>query len=110
LGIAGVALAVDAMLIVGIALLLWRASEFVDFSLTRLFGVPGLALVLGLVLAIGAMTQLQVPGSDWLSGILKAAVFSAAYIAVLLTLERRQLLDAVKVVTRSWSQGMHRGV
>ncbi|MFC2036478.1 oligosaccharide flippase family protein [Chloroflexota bacterium] len=109
LGIAGVALAVDTMLIVGITLLLRQASEFVDFSLTRLFAVPGLALVLGLVLAIGAMTQLRIPGSDWLTGLLKAVVFSAAYIAVLLIWERRQLLDAVKVLTRSWSQGMQRG-
>lgn len=47
LGIAGVALAVDAMLVVGIMFLLWRARAYVDFSLPRLFAVPGLAVCLG---------------------------------------------------------------
>ena len=43
-GITGVALAVDIMVVVGIGLLLWQAREYVTFSITRLFFMPGLAL------------------------------------------------------------------
>jgi O-antigen/teichoic acid export membrane protein len=52
LGISGVAIAVDGMLVLGIGILFWRARSFVDFSLVRLFGVPTVALLAGGALSI----------------------------------------------------------
>jgi O-antigen/teichoic acid export membrane protein len=92
LGIAGVALAVDAMLVVGIALLLWQARKHVDFSLWTLFAAPGIAVILGMGLARGAIVLPGILGSPWRTGSLKTAVFSIAYGLILLILERRQLL------------------
>jgi hypothetical protein len=85
LGIAGVALAVDAMLVVGIALLLWQAREYVDFSLWTLFAAPGIALVLGMGGARGAITLPGILGSPWRSGSVKIAVFAIVYGLLLLS-------------------------
>jgi O-antigen/teichoic acid export membrane protein len=91
LGITGVALAVDLMLVVGIVLLLWQARAYVDFSPRRMLLNPSLALLLGL----GAgWATLAIPGADrspWLTGTLKAAAFSVAYAALLFLLEADQL-------------------
>lgn len=91
LGITGVALAVDLMLVVGIVLLLWQARAYVDFSPRRMLLNPSLALLLGL----GAgWATLAIPGVDrspWFSGSLKATAFSAAYVALLFLLEANQL-------------------
>lgn len=100
-GIAGVAVAVDAMLFVGIALLLWKAHSYVDFSIRRLFAVPLLALIAGIVVARGALTIPGILGSDWRTGAVKIAVFSVIYGATLLLLERDQipmLLSLIKQV------------
>jgi O-antigen/teichoic acid export membrane protein len=92
-GIAGVALAVDLMLVVGIAALLRHARTHVDFSLRRLFLAPALALVLGLLLGLGTRAVPGLAGSDWLSGSVKTVVFSAVYSIVLLLLEFRQAVE-----------------
>jgi PST family polysaccharide transporter len=96
LGIAGVALAVDGMLVVGIVVLLWEVRRYVDFSLTRLFGAPGLALGIGMIMARGAIMLPGVLGSDWRTGSVKGAVFLAVYTGILLVLERRHLLKMVR--------------
>jgi len=96
-----VALAVDVMLVVGIAILLWRARVHVDFSLRRLFLVPGLALVLGLVLGQVALQIPGVGGNDWVSGLCKAAAFSIVYGAILLWLERSLILEAAHTLRGS---------
>lgn len=93
LGIAGVALAVDVMLVVGIAILLWRVRRYVDFSLKRLFAVPALALTLGMLLGRGVIEIPGTRGSDWRTGFFKAIVFSLVYGGVLLGLERDVLLQ-----------------
>jgi O-antigen/teichoic acid export membrane protein len=98
LGITGVALAVDLMLVVGMAILLWQARSFVDFSPRRLFVAPGLALVVGMGLAHGATTLSWVAGSDWRTGFVKIVVFSVVYGVVMLILERRQLYDVVRIL------------
>jgi O-antigen/teichoic acid export membrane protein len=90
-GIAGVALAVDAMLVVGIVLLLWQARAHVDYSLQRMFVVPGFALTLGIVAAI---LLIRIPGvqtSDWYSGTVKTAAFSSIYSGILFLLERDEI-------------------
>lgn len=92
LGIEGIALAVNAMLVVGMAILFWETRAYVDFSLRRLFGVPGLALALGIVAAYALVRIPSLPGSDWISGGLKAIAFSVVYAGILLLLEKDELV------------------
>lgn len=92
-GIAGVALAADVMLIVGIFLLLWQAREFVSFSMRRLFLAPTLALVPALALGYAVHTLPLVAGSDWRTAVAKSIAFTTCYGAILLLLEYRQLVD-----------------
>jgi O-antigen/teichoic acid export membrane protein len=97
-GIAGVALAVDLMLVVGIGLMLWWVREFVDYSVVRLFLAPGLALVLGLVLGRAVIELPGIRGSHWRTAGSKAVVFCLAYGAVWLFLERRWVSEVFGVV------------
>lgn len=102
-GIVGVAVAVDAMLVVGILLLLREARRFVDFSWFRLFAVPALALLVGLFAAWLALNLVGVLQSDWISAIIKVAVFSVLYTLTLFALERdnvTMLLDILKRLRR----------
>ncbi|MBN1483080.1 MAG: oligosaccharide flippase family protein [Chloroflexia bacterium] len=104
LGIEGVALAVDLMLVVGIIMLLALARAHVDFSPRRMFAFPALALVLALALAYGTSILPAVAGSDWRTGIVKTVVFSLVYGGMLLALERRQIIEmgtmAIRLVFR----------
>jgi O-antigen/teichoic acid export membrane protein/SAM-dependent methyltransferase len=95
LGIAGVALAVDVMLVVGIAVLLWQARAYVDFSFRRLFAVPALALTVGLLLGRAAILLPGVAGSDWRTGSVKIAVFSVVYGTTLMALEHHQFFETL---------------
>jgi len=99
LDIAGVALAVDIMLVMGMAILLWRAKTYVDISLRRLFVVPGLALVFGMLLARSAAVLLGVLDSDWSTGFTEFVVFSGIYGIVILALEYRQLSEVFSFLT-----------
>jgi O-antigen/teichoic acid export membrane protein len=94
-GITGVALAVDVMLVAGIGLLLWWSRIHVDFSLRWLFFAPTLALFLGILLSLGINGLLAAGGSDWLTGFVKAIVFSLVYGIVLMTFEFRQTIRMV---------------
>lgn len=100
-GLNGVALAVDAMLVTGIGLLLWRAREHVDVSLRGLFLTPTLALMAGLALTLGVMAVPGVPGSDWRTGAVKLVVFTLAYLGVLIALEREQGWALLRTVVLS---------
>jgi O-antigen/teichoic acid export membrane protein len=83
----GIALAVDLMLVVGIALLLWRARIYVDYSIGKLLGIPLLAVGAGIALA--AMGRSMIPiASDWLAGGVKIIAFSIVYLGILALLER----------------------
>jgi len=93
LGIVGVAIAVDLMLIVGIGILLWQARIHVDFSPIRLFAVPSVALAAGMILAQVSVTLPGILGSDWHTGSLKALIFLTVYGAILYSLERNDLLQ-----------------
>ena len=90
-GIAGVAVAVDLMAIMGIASLLAQARVYVDLSLGHLFVVPTLALAIGVALAAGASTLPFVTGSDWLTGTTKTIVFLLVYSSILLIAEKQQI-------------------
>lgn len=91
LGITGVALAVDLMLVVGIVLLLWEARAYVDFSVRKLFGVPTAALIVALIAARLAIRLPGIPGSDWIMGGIKGGVFVLVYGGLLATLERKNI-------------------
>jgi len=108
-GIAGVALAVDMMLLIGIALLLWLAKAFVDISVQRLFTIPGLALVGGLVSGRAAIGLPGIMGSDWRTGLAKAAVFCVVYSLILLTWERRQAAEILSTLAKRLSSSVDQG-
>jgi len=95
MGITGVALAVDLMLVVGIVLLFWLARAHVDFSAGRMFAAPGTALAAGMLLGYGVGQFPAVTASDWTSGLAKGIAFFAVYGLILLALERRQLLEMI---------------
>jgi len=97
-GTVGVAIAVDLMMIVGIGILLWRAQSYVDFSLIRLFAVPGIALCAGLILS-GA-TPALFSGSDWQVIIAKSMTFSITYSVFLMILEYRWFLGKLSFLAR----------
>ncbi len=105
LGITGVAIAVTSMCTVGMVLLLWQARSFVTYSPVRLFGVPTLALVTGMLLAGGAITLPGVIGTDWRTTVVKTIVFMGSYAAVLIGFERRQTLRLVSEAKRLLSEG-----
>jgi O-antigen/teichoic acid export membrane protein len=99
LGIAGVAIAVDLMLVLGMAILFWEARSFVDFSLMRLFSVPAVALVLGMAAAWAALSIPGVMGSDWRTAAVKIVMYTVVYGGLMLILERDQvpvMLDIFK--------------
>lgn len=95
LGIVGVALAMDIMLIVGIATLFRRARGYVDFSLRALFGIPTLALLLALIPAHIASTVPLVSGSEWYTLLIKTAIFASIYGTIIVTMEGSQLKESL---------------
>ena len=96
LGIAGVALAVDLMLMVGMGILFWQAKTFVDFSIPRLFAVPSIALAFGLLTGQGAIILFDITHTDLLTGFVKGVGFGAVYVVSLFALERRDLVRAAR--------------
>jgi O-antigen/teichoic acid export membrane protein len=99
LGISGIALAVDIMLVVGMAILLWQAKHYVNYSLLALFGVPTLALLAGLGCAYALLALAGIEGSDWLTGAVKLVTFSLIYSGTLFLLERQQISMLVDIVS-----------
>jgi len=91
MGIIGVALAVDGMVIFGIGLLFWRLREYVDYSIWKQFLSPLIALSVGIALAFQAMQFPQALGSDWRTAGVKVSVFAVVYILGLVLLEFKQL-------------------
>ncbi len=81
-GIEGVAVAADAMLIVGWLLLDRSLRRYVDFSLTRMWGIPliGLGLGMGLV----DMYQSTHPTLSWSHAFMKSAIFVTCVGSVML--------------------------
>ncbi|MBN2147350.1 MAG: oligosaccharide flippase family protein [Anaerolineales bacterium] len=96
-GIAGVALAVDIMIVVTITILLCQARAHVDFSLRRMSAIPALALGLGMLAARAAIALPGIVGSPWRTGGLKIVVFSLIYGATLLLLERELIPMLFKI-------------
>lgn len=91
----GVALSVDIMLVVGIAILIRQARAHVDFSLRRLFLAPGSALLLGILFPLGINALWSVEMNDWLSGSFKIIIFSVIYGLLLVIFEYHQLRETL---------------
>lgn len=83
-GIAGVALAVDVMLVVGIGLLMRLASSHIRVSLWGLFGRPSLGLALGLLAGFGLQAWLSPTMGAWLSAVIQLLAFGVIYAALVL--------------------------
>ncbi len=98
-GTVGVALAVDLMLLVGIALLMAAVRPWVDFSPLRLFALPALALAVALGVSHALLLWLA-PANLWLSAALKSLLFVGIFGALLLAGERRELAQMVQSVRR----------
>ncbi len=90
-GIEGAAVAVNLMILLGIGVMLYRARQYVRFSLLRLFLAPSLALLLALTAASIAQFIPGVQGADWRTAATKIIVFSGVYLAVLWLLEGKSL-------------------
>jgi O-antigen/teichoic acid export membrane protein len=91
LGITGVALAVNLMLVMGMVILLWQARQYVDFSTLKLFGWPAVALFSGLVLVRLALVLTGQSGPDWYTAGIKLVVFLLVYGGLLSLWERREI-------------------
>jgi O-antigen/teichoic acid export membrane protein len=88
-GIEGVALAADVMVSVGFVLIIGQIRRFVDFSITRMFAVPVLAMVLAAIGSVSA-TYLLRPQSTWLAFLTKGIVATTIYLLTLFLLERTE--------------------
>ena len=97
-GIAGVALAVDLMVVVGITLLLREARQFVDISARKLFQAPLIAVSAAAVLVYLALQLPFTQFSFWHSGISKLLVFVPVYLGLLLLQEQKELRKMVGVL------------
>ena len=98
LGIIGVALTIDLMLIVGITILLKKARAYVDFSVQELFFVPVLGLLLAFPVAYMSGLIPQIVESDWIVAIVKSTVFLVLYGVVFIVFEHKQIMSLTKMV------------
>jgi len=103
-GIAGVAVAVDVMLVLGIGFLLWGSRRYVDFSLRRLIAVPVLALAVAVALPYVVFLAWGTPENAWISGGVKALLFSATFLIIWLSLEWRDAVRMIASVRRALSR------
>lgn len=87
-GIEGVALAADAMLLVGWVFLDRAVRKHVDFSLLRMWGVPLVAMGLGMAAALGYMWTF--PGLSWAHALVKGGIFLAVVAGVMMLLEGQE--------------------
>lgn len=96
LGIVGVALVVNIVLLVGLVPLLRGAREHVDYSARQLFAVPTLALIVAALAAAGGAwavcLRLSCP-NDWLTAFMKGGLFLLTFSGLLLLMERREVLE-----------------
>jgi PST family polysaccharide transporter len=99
-GINGVAIAVNIMLVVGMAILLHKARNYVDFRVKRLFLVPLLALCIGIVGTHLLLTNLTMFDSEFWLGFFKMLFFSLFFCLIELLFERKQLIYALSEVKR----------
>jgi O-antigen/teichoic acid export membrane protein len=91
----GVALAADAMLIVGCIVLYRYLRQVVDFSLRRLTLWPSVALIAGQAVGLLMESQWRFP-VGWATAAAKLGVFAALYLALLFLAERQETLQGLR--------------
>ncbi len=96
LGIEGIAIVVDIMLVVGIIILLRSAKEYVQFSIPRLFFTPTIAISIAIIVARFAIELPGVAGSPWRTGSIKTIFFIPIYLGILMFFEREQIKAMVE--------------
>jgi O-antigen/teichoic acid export membrane protein len=100
MGIEGVALAVDIMMLVGIILILVRAKEYVDYSLKKFFLTPFIAMTVSLALGF-AVDQLISPYlNDILSGLLEIVLFSSVFLGIYYLLDKEDLRKYIRMLKK----------
>jgi len=90
LGISGVAIAVDVMLLLGITLSLLMVRQYVEYSVIRLFGAPVISLSLGYI-GTGILLSLITAESQLLILFIKSAIFCFIFALALILFEYRDL-------------------
>lgn len=100
LDIAGVALAVDLMLLVGMGLLFYLVRPYVDVSFRGLFLAPAVGLFIGSAFSWASEYFASSAGSDWLLLVLKTLGFGLGYAGVLALAEWRLLRQLFEEVLR----------
>ncbi len=93
-GIEGVALAADAMLLIGWFFLDRAIRRFVDYSAGRLWGMPLVGTTLGLGLA-GVFTRLY-PDLSWSHALAKGGIFLVSVGGVMMTVEAREIGNMIR--------------
>ena len=106
LGIAGVALAVDLMLLTGIVLLFWQAAKLISISLKDLFLAPTIALSLALLIGSSLPVLALAENLRWESLILKSLAFGLSFGVCLLILERQTLKQLLAELSRLKTRGV----
>jgi O-antigen/teichoic acid export membrane protein len=109
-GIKGVAIAVISMVVTGLGILLWQAHKHVDFSLTRLFGIPVIALASGLLIAYGLTSMVRINGPSWQVTVSRLGILGAVYVAIVFLTERRQVIEILQLLQQLFSQHRQAGI
>jgi lipopolysaccharide exporter len=99
-GISGVALAVDIMMVVGIVMILHRATAFVDFSLKKFFIFPSIGLILGSIAAFIFENRFIGQFSDIVSGLIKIILFTVLYFGILLLFDWKEIVLVIKMAEK----------
>ncbi len=98
LGIMGVALAVNVMVLVGLVIMMWKLKKYVDFSIRKMLLIPLAALIAGLVLAHSLSYVPVIFSSDWHIIIAKTIIFVPVYGSILLLFERKTTLKMINII------------
>ena len=99
-GIAGVAAAVDLMMVVGIAMILHRAKAYVDYSLKKFFGFPSTGLLLGIAACFTFEYWFGGLFTDIPEGLIKILIFSVLYLSILLLFDRKEIASVIKMAKK----------
>lgn len=98
LGINGVALAVDFMLLAGILILFYKAKEDVELFLKDLFLVPVIAFMAAMCVTILGVQQMSFLTTDWHTGGAKVFLFTLVYAGIILAFEFREIMKLYRLV------------
>lgn len=97
-GIHGVALAANAMLVVGGIRYLQPLRRLVDFSVTRLFALPLILLILAG--GAGLWAEQALADAGWLALFAKVGLFVLLFLTPLFIFERDEILQGARMIER----------